>query len=46
MIFENVTIVGKWLLFKAKWAIFQLYNCDRFNENDDGVHFVLDQHTC
>jgi hypothetical protein len=41
--------VGKWLLFNANWAIFQLaYIMARPNYiqwNDGNVRFVLDQHS-
>ena len=40
--------VSEWLLFNADVAIVQLYHGENkliFNENDDEVRFVLDQHT-
>ena len=38
--------VSEWLLFNAKWAIFQPYHGQTSNIrwNDDDVHFVVDQH--
>jgi hypothetical protein len=34
-------IVSEWLLFNAKWAIFQIYHGVTFRWDDDGVdaHF-------
>ena len=38
--------VSGWLLFNAKWALFQIYHCEnklhQWDEND--VRFVLDPH--
>ena len=40
--------VSEWLLFNAKWAIFQLYHgknkLHRWGDNDKDVCFILDQH--
>jgi hypothetical protein len=37
--------IVEWLLFNAKWTIFQLYQGEnKFpSMNDDGVRFVLEQ---
>jgi hypothetical protein len=38
--------VSEWLLFNAKWAIFQpYYGENKLHFDDDDVRFVLDQRT-
>jgi hypothetical protein len=38
-------MTSEWLLLRANSAIYQLYSGENKLINDDGVHFVLDQHT-
>jgi hypothetical protein len=37
-------MTSEWLLHRANSAIYQLYSGENKLINDDGVHFVLDQH--
>ena len=40
---------SQWLLFNAKWAIFQLYVMaiiSNIRWDDDEIHLILDQHVC